>query len=404
MAGAAIWISCRSISRNRTLINLPPSHNFCQAIENLMISSPFILITGATGFIGGTALTHLLLSHRNCRLLLFVRADSPSVALSRIETSISRFIDLAVVKESLRYCEFICGDLTDRKVYDDPRLDKVTHVLHLAANTSFRSVRAVRHTNILGTLTLVHRMRRASCLQRFLYVGTAYICGTNPPRIVREQNYPQFQNRHLVEYTNSKAECELLLENTAPELPLIVARPSVVIGHTQLGCLPSASIFWFYKCVDALRQINCSMDMMNDVIPVDYAADALLLLLLKTDLKYKRYHISAGMGSSVTWHEIAIAFAKYYKRQAIPYQQVDFETITGERERLQGLLGPGDENHLLNALKIYYRFCETTAEIFDNQRLLDEGMPQPPKFTDYLQICAALPSDRSIYEQMLDDE
>jgi hypothetical protein len=29
--------------------------------------------------------------------------------------------------------------------------------------------------------------------------------------------------------------------------PLIVARPSIVVGHTRLGCRPSASIFWYYR-------------------------------------------------------------------------------------------------------------------------------------------------------------
>src|SRR5262245_60751360 len=130
-----------------------------------IMKSPSILITGATGFIGGTALTRLLTSHGDWRLLLLVRADSPNIARSRVEASIGRFTDLAVVKEALRHCEFICGDLTDRNVVDDQRLDEVTHVLHLAANTSFRSVRGVRYTNILGTLTLAHRMRRAPSLQ-----------------------------------------------------------------------------------------------------------------------------------------------------------------------------------------------------------------------------------------------
>jgi hypothetical protein len=47
---------------------------------------------------------------------------------------------------------------------------------------------------------------------------------------------------------------------------------------------------------------------------------------------------------------------------------------------------------------------EINAEIFDNSRLLEEGMPPPPKFTNYLPLCATRPADRSVYEQMLDDE
>jgi nucleoside-diphosphate-sugar epimerase len=137
-----------------------------------------------------------------------------------------------------------------------PALEEVTHVLHLASNTSFRSVRGVRHTNILGTLTLAHRLRRVVGLQRFMYVGTAYICGDAGGRIVHEDDSPRYGVRHVVEYTSSKAECELLLENTAPELPLVVARPSIVIGHTRLGCLPSASLFWFGRISAAVRALK----------------------------------------------------------------------------------------------------------------------------------------------------
>ena len=128
-------------------------------------------------------------------------------------------------------------------------------------------------------------MRRVSGLKRFLYVGTAYICGEQSQRIVREDDFPRYGVRHVVEYTASKAECEMLLEATAPELPLVIARPSVVIGHTKLGCLPSASIFWFYRTADLLRRLTCPLDTFDDVVPVDYVADALLHLLFKPELR-----------------------------------------------------------------------------------------------------------------------
>jgi nucleoside-diphosphate-sugar epimerase len=319
----------------------------------------------------------------------------------------------------------ICGDLTDPAALANSRLNEVSHVLHLAShkklaaahledvshvlhlasNTSFRSIRGVRHTNILGALALAHRMRRVPELKRFLYVGTAYICGEESDRIVREDDYPRYGVKHVVEYTNSKAECEMLLEATAPELPLIVARPSVVIGHTRLGCLPSASIFWFYRTADLLRRLTCPLDTYDDVVPVDYVAEALLHLLFKPHLRYRRYHISAGEGSSSTWQEISSAFSQCYGERADnPYRIVDFATIERERERLPRLLGPGDEERLLMALRIYYRFMEINAEIFDNHRIMEEGMPAPPKFTSYLPLCAARPAERSVYQQMTDDE
>ncbi len=234
-----------------------------------------VLLTGATGFIGGATLARLLECRPDCRVLVLARDRGPDAAADRVRRSLDRFMTPERAEAALSSCEVIRGDLTNpssrgaRRLDDAThvihlasetklaaeRLDDVTHVLHLASNTNFRSVRGGRHTNVFGALTLAHRMRRGPCLQRFLYVGTAYICGENSERVVREDMYPRFRARHFTEYTASKAECEMLLESTAPELPLVVARPSVVVGHTRLGCLPSASIFWFYRACDTLRRL-----------------------------------------------------------------------------------------------------------------------------------------------------
>jgi nucleoside-diphosphate-sugar epimerase len=256
----------------------------------------------------------------------------------------------------------------------------------------------------LGALALAHRMRRVAGLERFLYVGTAYVCGENSAATVHEDMHPRLRGRHFTEYTASKAECELLLQSTAPELPLVIARPSVVVGHTTLGCLPSSSIFWFFRACDALRRLTCPLDSRDDVVPVDWVADALLMLLFKPQLRHNCYHVSAGEVSSVSWREIAGVLASCYgQRLQTPYEIVDIPTILRERDRLPGLLGPGDMNHVLTALQIFFRFMEIDAEIFDNSRLLNEGMAAPPRFTEYLPRCASEPGHLSVYEQMLDD-
>ncbi|MCE9547567.1 MAG: SDR family oxidoreductase [Planctomycetia bacterium] len=364
-----------------------------------------VLITGTTGFIGGATLAQLLQDDSSLRIVLLVRGDSTAAARDRVARSVLRFVDQGSYEHRLRDCEVLCGDLTDLRALSHPCLDDVTHVLHLASNTSFRSVRGVRHANILGAMTLAHRMRTVKSLQRFVYVSTAYICGKDSERIVHEADFPSARARHIVEYTSSKAECEMLLANTAPELPLVVARPSVVVGHTERGCLPSASIFWFYRTAELLRRSTCPLESFDDVVPVDYVARSLLFLLFQPGLKHSCYHISAGEGSSVTWEEITRVFSTCYgERPDNPYRVVDFATLERERGRMRELLGPGDEDHLLGALKIYYDFAATEVEIFDNRRLLGEGMPPPPRFTDYLARCATQPSDTSVYQQMLDDE
>ena len=383
-----------------------------------------VLLTGATGFIGGATLARLLEMRPDCRVLLLARDRGPESAAERLRRSLARFVGVNRVDALLGSCEVIPGDLTNPHSFGTSRLDdathvlhlasrkklaadgldEVSHVLHLASNTNFRSVRGVRHTNILGTLALAHRMRRSTKLQRFVYVGTSYICGENSERVVHEDMFPRLQARHFTEYTASKAECEMLLETTAPELPLVVARPSVVVGHTRLGCDPSASIFWFYRACHLLRLLTCPLASRDDVVPVDWVADALLLLLFKPVLRHRRYHVSAGEASSATWEEIAAAFARVDPvRPDEPYREVDMPDIVADRERIAERLGADGVDHLLAVLPIYYRFMQINAEIFDNTRLLAEGMPPAPGLPTYLERCAANPGARSVYEQMLDD-
>jgi hypothetical protein len=69
------------------------------------------------------------------------------------------------------------------------------------------------------------------------------------------------------------------MRQECPNLPLLIARPSIVVGHTRHGCTPSSSIFWVFSMGLMLQKFMCSMEDRIDVVPVDYCADALLMLL-----------------------------------------------------------------------------------------------------------------------------
>jgi nucleoside-diphosphate-sugar epimerase len=367
-------------------------------------AAPAILLTGVTGFVGGATAARLLAARPDVRLVLVVRSDTVADGLARVRRSLARFDEPRDGPPLADRVRIIPGDLVDRATLESPELDSVTHVLHLAANTSFRSVRGVRRTNVLGALALAHRMRRDRALERFVHVSTAWVCGRSPSSVVREEDAPTLETEHLVEYTSSKAECELLLERTAPELPLVVARPSVVVGHTKLGCAPSSSIFWYYRALDLLRRTVVAPEKRRDVVPVDWVAQALETLLLKPRLGHRRYHVSAGETSAVSWREIGAAFDEVHgPRPDEPLRLVDVATLRGERGRLAALLGPGDEERLLTAIELFARFTESAVEVFDNRRLLDEGVPAPPPFTSYLKTCATNPPRRGVHDQLVDE-
>lgn len=365
------------------------------------MADPRILITGATGILGGALLAYLLRMHGDRPLLALVRAGSTEEGRARLHAAPVRH---GAGELSLDAVEIIAGDLTVPGTLDDPRLGQVSHVAHLAANTSFRSVRNVRQTNILGTLGLAHRLMRAAPLRRFLHVGTAFACGSagTPQRPVLEDDYPRGDANHVVEYTRAKAEAEMLLASTAPELPIVIARPSIVVGHATRGCAHSASIFWFYMAANRLRRAAGPLSGREDIAPVDYAAEALAFLLLATDLRHTRYHISAGTGASCSWKEIMDGFDRRLgSRPDDPVTPATVDTLLAERAQIEARLGGGDAERLLLSLSYYFRF---PSLVFDNARLQAEGFRPPPRFMDYFDACLDSVLGRSVYDLMRDDD
>jgi thioester reductase-like protein len=64
---------------------------------------------------------------------------------------------------------------------------------------------------------------------------------------------------HLVEYTYSKSTIEQLMRSNA-RAAAVIARPSIVVGHTRHGCTPSSSIFWVFSMGLMLQKFMCSME------------------------------------------------------------------------------------------------------------------------------------------------
>jgi nucleoside-diphosphate-sugar epimerase len=362
-----------------------------------------VLLTGATGFIGGATAAQLLDDPRVDLLLLLVRAPCAPTAWDRVRRSLARFKQPADVDRARPRVGILLGDLCDPEALADPRLEGVTHVLHAAANTSFRSRREVYRTNVQGALALAERMRSAPRLERYVHVSTAYCCGVANTPVVHEDDAPREEAAHVVEYTRSKAACELLLAAAAPSLPLVVARPSVVVGHTELGCAPSASLFWYYRVLARIRRAPFPPERARDIVPVDYVGEALRMLLFSTTLKWRVYHVSSGEGACVRWGEVAAAFARHDGADDAELSQCVAPDSIGDPSLLRHFFGPGDAERLASALALCARFGTIGVEYFDNRRLLAEGMRPPPKFTDYLDRCLAHSAGRSVYEELGDD-
>ncbi|TPG61819.1 SDR family oxidoreductase [Ewingella americana] len=368
---------------------------------------PNILITGASGFVGGAVVEHILRqqSMDDVQLLLLVRADDKQAGLGRIINNLKKFELSEKLLSLITEDSILIGDLGEPENFiNDPRLDSVTHVINCAAIASFGNNPVLWKVNVDGSLVFAKRMAQVKSLQRFVHVGTAMASMPDKGSVFYEDMPDNEHNEDLVQYTASKRAIEVLIRQECPQMPFVVARPSIIVGHTQFGCRPSSSIFWVFLMAIKLKKFTCTLDDNVDVIPVDYCAMVLVNLCLKKDIEHDFYHISSGEAMCTPFHEIDTFVAKANNVDTIigEYKQISYQDFTGIRKQFKDILGPCNDKIILRAIKLYGGFAELNVK-FDNQRLMDMGMPKPAPFRSYIDKCVTSTRGQSISELMMVD-
>ncbi|KAB7898629.1 NAD-dependent epimerase/dehydratase family protein [Rouxiella sp. S1S-2] len=368
---------------------------------------PSILITGASGFVGGAVVEHLLRQHQKneLNLLLLVRAQTPIDGLLRIRTNLEKFGLNSQQLDSIKEENILIGDLSEPDAFtQDNRIDNVTHVINCAAIASFGNNPALWRVNVDGSLAFAQRMAKVKSLKRFVHVGTAMASMPDKDSVFYENMPDNAHNEDLVQYTASKRAIENLIREHCPDLPFVVARPSIIVGHTLFGCRPSSSIFWVFLMALKLKKFTCHLDSKIDVIPVDYCAMVLVNLCLRDEVTHNFYHISSGEEMCTPFYAIDEFIAKANNTSAIvdDYQQISYQEFTENRKQFKDVLGPCNDKIILRAIKLYGGFAELNVK-FDNQRLLDMGIPRPMPFTTYIDKCVSSTRGLSIPELMMVD-
>jgi len=362
-----------------------------------------VLLTGATGFLGGAVTARLLAEGHGANLSFLVRADSPEQGLQRLRDNLLQHGVDDTACQRLSVEQIILGDFLDTTWLprETPRLMQVERVINCAAVASFSKNPTIWPVNVEGTFAFAEVMSQSKRLKRFLHVGTAMCCGPQQASPISESwAFPRGEEQ-LVDYTASKAEIERRMSEELPALPLVVARPSIVVGHRTLGCQASGSIFWVFRMGFALESFTCGLDEQIDVIPVDYCAEALIGLALKPRLEHNLYHISAGHQAACTFGEIDQAFAQANGADPVGerYRKIGVDDLKQLAGDFESRIGPANPRLVLRALRLYSGFADLNY-LFDNSRLLDEGIAVPPRFTDYLDVCVRSSRDISIATQM----
>ena len=249
-----------------------------------------VLVTGATGLLG-TEVVAQLLETTNSLIYALVRAESEEIAERRLRAlwwgndTLTNAIGKRVHP--------IIGDIT--KPLESQKMD-ITHVIHCAAETGLqKSHEELWNINVDGTRHVIRMAELLPYLQRFTYVSTAYVAGTQSGRITEDAPLPtQFYSQ----YEQSKAEAEKIVRSST--LPYIICRPGMIVGNSKTGRTRNFNtVYYVLKLMlqGKLRVLPVSSMQTVNVIPVDYVAQQVTNLTFSPEAEGRTFHLTAPADS-----------------------------------------------------------------------------------------------------------
>jgi thioester reductase-like protein len=353
-----------------------------------------ILLTGATGFIGGDLLGRLLARDPEATVYCLTRAQDAGQLEARRRALLAwvgigepdrdRVVAVAgdVVREDLGL-----GDAYERLA------GQVDEIYHVAATTKFdlglAEARSVNREGAKHVLAFARAARGAGGLRRLHHVSTAYVVG-NREGVLAEDDVPptpEFRNT----YETTKWEGEQVLAPSRAGVPVTCYRPSIVVGDSQTGRTLHFRVLyepmkWIY--LGKIAILPCRPEVRLDVVPVDYVCDALLELGSRADSEGQTYHLTCGPEGAMSIGEMvdeAMAEVNRYHSEigAPPLERPDIvspdplpSSSREERAKLEQLFALGEK---VMGTHVPYMLTE---QLFDSTRaregLRDTGIECPP--------------------------
>ncbi|MBN2587191.1 MAG: SDR family oxidoreductase [Candidatus Fermentibacteraceae bacterium] len=356
-----------------------------------------VLITGATGFLGGFLAGELV--RRGKRT--FLAAGPQAGAVDRIRRLLE-FLDVTPKYSPKVFSSDITKPGLGLCPEDARALDTIREVIHCAALTSFshRERARLEAVNIDGTANILDAV--PAC-RRFYHMSTAYVAGKASGTCMEEPVSTRCFNNHY-EATKKKAEDVAMHVCQGRNIDLTIFRPSITCGDSRTGRSTRFNALYYPVRVmlflrDTIRKdilerdgsraysLGASMDPSGrvrlpvslpgagriNVIPVNYLVQAVIAVMESG---------ATGIFHLVNPRENTVGELASFTE--------DFYGITGisiSRE----LEADGPLQALVNSyMKVYYPyFCDGRS--FDRKRsdrvLLNEGLVCPSLNREVFKVC-----------------
>jgi amino acid adenylation domain-containing protein/thioester reductase-like protein len=256
-----------------------------------------ILLTGATGFVGGYLLRELLRT-TDARIHCLVRAVDAEHALHRLAATQARYElgDLpadrvvALVGDLGRPLLGLGADQFDAYAH---RLDLI---LHAGAYVNFTYPYAqLARVTVAGTREIIRLAGRYRGVPVHFVSTIAVLAGFGAAGVhaVTEDTPPAFPEYLYMGYTESKWVAEALLAQAGRAgLPVGIHRPYEVSGDLRNGAwnLESATCALFKVMVDS--GVTPDIDLPLDFVPVDLLAERIAHIALTQNTGTRTYHLA----------------------------------------------------------------------------------------------------------------
>jgi nucleoside-diphosphate-sugar epimerase len=290
-----------------------------------------VFITGVTGFLGRQVALRLLRRADITKLHCLVRAASVEEGETRLRKSLGRIVAPEDLESLCRGLVALPGDLTAPDLgLPEAALRGVRRTcrmfLHCAADVRFdQPLDDARERNLKGTQRVAKLALSADQVDRFDWVGTAFVAGLRRDRVLESdfQHEAGWKNS----YEQSKYEAERWLRTEAGDLPLTVFRPSIIVGESQTGRTSSYGVLYWPVQIYARgwwRTVIGRADTPIDIVPVDYVADAIAALTGPGQPTGCTYHLAAGPEGSLSVGAIAELLRSYFSGPKARYIDATF--------------------------------------------------------------------------------
>ncbi|MDH3693047.1 MAG: SDR family oxidoreductase [Gammaproteobacteria bacterium] len=285
---------------------------------NIKASKTWFL-TGVTGFIGRQFLRKIIDDTADHTILII--RDRPSVpAQERGQRLLNTLFGDTKARQISNRVTIVAGDIVEKKfglTEDDWEqfANSTDYVVHMAACTRFdASLSDAREHNVNGTTNAMEFAKAAAQtdFDAYVHLSTAYVAGDRTDLVGCDELDVRAKFRN--NYEKTKADAEANVRAAMTELPIVIFRPSIVVGDSQTGeAVGLSTVYWGIKnYLHGQRQFYANENASLDLVPVDYVVNAMMHIVNQSDAIGRCFLLVGGIKKAIGLSEFTNMLCQHF--------------------------------------------------------------------------------------------